>query len=199
MINTKIERRKFKLKKMASRSKRLSLERATKFGTASDNEEFSEIESSESKSDSDASNSDYRDVSEENFGGSVKYSFEVEHYWCYYDINTSLEISWTPIVANENIEGKIPENSYFQFFVMTSLWSKIFEVLLKRSFYQVFGHILWTCGFHYTFWWKLYFLKVKISLFFLLFFLFFIFLKKYWRQHLFFFRLIFPFFCSSLY
>ena len=142
---------------MASRSKRLSLERATKFGTASDNEEFSEIESSESKSDSDASNSDYCDVSEENFGGSVKYSFEVEHYWCYYDINTSLEISWTPIVANENIEGKIPENSYFQFFVMTSLWSKIFEVLLKRSFYQVFGHILWTCGFHYTFWWKVVF------------------------------------------
>ena len=65
---------------MASRSKRLSLERAKKFGTASDNEEFSEIESSESKSDSDASNSDYRDVSEENLGGSVKYSFEVEHY-----------------------------------------------------------------------------------------------------------------------
>ena len=51
MINTKIERRKFKLKKMASRSKRLFLEHAIKFVTVSDDEEFSEIESSESESD----------------------------------------------------------------------------------------------------------------------------------------------------
>ena len=47
MINT----RKFKLKKMASRSKRLFLEHAIKFVTVSDDEEFSEIESSESESD----------------------------------------------------------------------------------------------------------------------------------------------------
>ena len=48
MINTKIERRKFKLKKMASRSKRFSLEHARKFVTVSDDKEFCEIESSES-------------------------------------------------------------------------------------------------------------------------------------------------------
>ena len=52
MINTKIERRKFKLKKMASRSKRFSLEHAIKFITVSDDKEFCEIESSESESDS---------------------------------------------------------------------------------------------------------------------------------------------------
>ena len=78
MINTKIERRKFKLKKMASRSKRLSLEHAVKFFTISDDEEFSEIESSKSESDSDESNSDYLDVSEENVGGNVKSSLEVD-------------------------------------------------------------------------------------------------------------------------
>ena len=61
MINTKIERRKFKLKKMATRSKCLSLEHAVKFATASDDEEFSEIESSEPESGSDESNSDYLD------------------------------------------------------------------------------------------------------------------------------------------
>ena len=63
MISTKIERRKLKLKKMASGSKRPSLEHAINFVTASDNEEFSEIESSES--DSDESNSDYFGVSED--------------------------------------------------------------------------------------------------------------------------------------
>ena len=47
---------------MAFRSKRLSLEHAIKFVTTSDDEEFSEIESSESESDSDESNSDYLDV-----------------------------------------------------------------------------------------------------------------------------------------
>ena len=47
---------------MASRSKRLSLEHAIKFSIASNDEEFSEIESSESESDSDESNSDYLDV-----------------------------------------------------------------------------------------------------------------------------------------
>ena len=52
MINTKIERRKFKLKKMASRSKRFSLEHAIKFVTVSDDKEFCEVESSESESDS---------------------------------------------------------------------------------------------------------------------------------------------------
>ena len=71
------------------------------------------------------------------------------------DINTSLEISWTPIVAYKNIEGKNPENSYFQFFVMTWLWCKIFELDLKRSFYQVFGHIMRKFGVYYTFWWKI--------------------------------------------
>ena len=75
MINTKIERRKFKLKKMASRSKHLSLEHAIKFVTASDDEEFSGIESSESESDS---NSDYLDVSKENLGGNIKSFLEVE-------------------------------------------------------------------------------------------------------------------------
>ena len=47
---------------MASRSKRLSLEHTVKFSIASNDEEFSEIESSESESDSDESNSDYLDV-----------------------------------------------------------------------------------------------------------------------------------------
>ena len=78
MINTKIERRKFKLKKMAFRSKRLSLGHAIKFVTASDDKEFSEIESSDSESDSDESNSNYLDVSEENLGGNVKSSLEVD-------------------------------------------------------------------------------------------------------------------------
>ena len=79
MINAKIERRKFKLKKkMASRSKRFSLEHAVKFVTVSDDEEFSEIESSESESDSNESNSDYLDASEENLGGNVKSSSEVD-------------------------------------------------------------------------------------------------------------------------
>ena len=78
MINTKIERRKFKLKKMASRSMRLSLEHAVKFFTASDDEEFSEIESSKSESDSDESNSDYLDVSEENLSGNVKCSLKID-------------------------------------------------------------------------------------------------------------------------
>ena len=48
-------------KKMASRSKCLSLEHEIKFATASDDEEFSEIESSEPESGSDESNSDYLD------------------------------------------------------------------------------------------------------------------------------------------
>ena len=62
MINTKIERRKFKLKKNGFQIKvPLSLEHEIKFVTASDNEEFSEIESSESESGSDESNSDYLD------------------------------------------------------------------------------------------------------------------------------------------
>ena len=63
---------------MATRSKCLSLEHAVKFATASDDEEFSEIESSESESHSDESNSDYLDVSEENFGGNVKSFLEVD-------------------------------------------------------------------------------------------------------------------------
>ena len=78
MINTKTERRKFKLKKMASWSKRLSLEHTIKFVTASDDEEFSENESSESESDSDESNTDYLDVSEKNLGGNVKSSLKVD-------------------------------------------------------------------------------------------------------------------------
>ena len=57
---------------MTSRSKRLSLEDAIKFVTASDDKEFSEIESSKSNSNSDESNSDYLDVSAESFGGNVK-------------------------------------------------------------------------------------------------------------------------------
>ena len=32
---------------------------------------------------------------------------------------------------------------HFQFFVITSLWCKIFEIFLKCSFYQVFRHIPW--------------------------------------------------------
>ena len=63
---------------MASRSKHLSLEHAIKFVTASDGEEFSGIESSESESDSDESNRDYLDVSKENLGGNVKSFLEVE-------------------------------------------------------------------------------------------------------------------------
>ena len=59
------------------------------------------------------------------------------------------------IVAHKNIEEKNPENPYFQFFVMTSLWCETFEIVLKCSFYQVFGHILWKFGVHYTFWWKI--------------------------------------------
>ena len=43
-------------KKMTTRSKRLSLEHAIKFVTSSDDEEFSEIEPSESESVSDESN-----------------------------------------------------------------------------------------------------------------------------------------------
>ena len=50
------------------------------------------------------------------------------------NINTSFEILCAPIVAHKNIERKNPENSYFQFFVMTSLWCKIFEIVLKRLF-----------------------------------------------------------------
>ena len=51
MINRKIERRKFKLKKKkVSRSKHLFLEHVIKFATASDDKEFFEIESSESGS-----------------------------------------------------------------------------------------------------------------------------------------------------
>ena len=46
---------------MGSRSKCLSLEHEIKFATASDDEEFSEIESSEPESGSDESNSDYLD------------------------------------------------------------------------------------------------------------------------------------------
>ena len=65
-------------KKIASRSKHLSLEHAIKFVTASDDEEFSGIESSESESDSDESNRDYLDVSKENLGGNVKSFLEVE-------------------------------------------------------------------------------------------------------------------------
>ena len=42
-----------------------------------DDEEFSEIESSESESDLDELNSDYLDDSEENLGGNVKSSLEV--------------------------------------------------------------------------------------------------------------------------
>ena len=55
---------------MASRSKRLSLERVTKFVTASD--EFSEIKSSEPV------NSNYLDVPEENLGRNVKSSLEID-------------------------------------------------------------------------------------------------------------------------
>ena len=66
-------------KKTASRSKRLSLKHTIKFVTVFiDNEEFSETESSESESDSGESNSDYLDVSEENLGGNVKCSLEVD-------------------------------------------------------------------------------------------------------------------------
>ena len=63
IMNTKIERRKF-------RSKRLSLERVIKFVTASD--EFSEIKSSEPV------NSNYLDVPEENLGRNVKSSLEID-------------------------------------------------------------------------------------------------------------------------
>ena len=50
------------------------------------------------------------------------------------NINASLEILCAPIVAHKNLEGKNPENSYFQFFVMTSLWCRIFEIVLKCLF-----------------------------------------------------------------
>ena len=63
---------------MAFRSKRLSLEHAIEFVTTSDDEEFSEIESSESESDSDESNNGYLDISEENSGWNVKSSLEVD-------------------------------------------------------------------------------------------------------------------------
>ena len=55
---------------MASRSKRLSLERVIKFVTASD--EFSEIKSSEPV------NSNYLDVPEENLSRNVKSSLEID-------------------------------------------------------------------------------------------------------------------------
>ena len=55
---------------MASRSKRLSLERVIKFVTASD--EFSEIKYSEPV------NSNYLDVPEENLGRNVKSSLEID-------------------------------------------------------------------------------------------------------------------------
>ena len=71
------------------------------------------------------------------------------------DFNTSLEISSTPIVAYKKIEAKNPESSFFQFFVITPLWFKIFGIALKYSFYQVFGDILWKFGVHYTVWWKI--------------------------------------------
>ena len=63
---------------MTTRSKRLSLERAVTFVTSLDDEEFFEIEPSESESVSDESNSDYLDVSEETLGGYVKSSLEVD-------------------------------------------------------------------------------------------------------------------------
>ena len=63
---------------MASRSKRLSLEHAIKFVTATDDEEFSEFESDESESDSDESNSNYLDVSVENLEENVKSSLKVD-------------------------------------------------------------------------------------------------------------------------
>ena len=63
---------------MVSRSKRLSLEHALKFVTASDDEEFSEIEFTEFEFDSDESNSDYLGVSEESLGGNIKSSLEVD-------------------------------------------------------------------------------------------------------------------------
>ena len=60
----------------------LSLEHTIKFVTASDDHEFSDIESSAYDSDgskeSDDSNSDYLDVSDENLGWNVKSSFEVD-------------------------------------------------------------------------------------------------------------------------
>ena len=80
---------------------------------------------------------------------------EVSYFILYMDIKTSLEISWTQSVAYKNIEGKNPENSYFKFFVMTSLWCKIFEIILKCYFCKVFGHIPWKFGVHHTFWWKI--------------------------------------------
>ena len=112
------------------------------------------------------------------------------------DINTSLEILWTPIVAYKNIEGKNPENSYFQVFVMTSLWCKIFEIVSKCSFYQVFGHTLWKFGVHYTFWWKIVVPQHQNFSFFPFIFLFFIFSKKLLTSASFLFQInlsIFPF------
>ena len=78
------------------------------------------------------------------------------------DIN--LEISWTPIAAYKNIEGKDPEKLYFQFFVMTSLWRKIFEIVLKCSFCQIFRHILWKFRHILGIFWELHIL-VKSSSF----------------------------------
>ena len=129
------------------------------------------------------------------------------YYWCYFiyiidDINTSLEISWTLIVAHKNIERKNPENSFskpFQFFVITSLWCKIFEIIVKCSFSRVFGHIMWRFVVHYPFLWKIVVPQSQNFFFSFYFFLFFIFLKNCRRHHLLFFRLIFPFFHSSLY
>ena len=55
------------------------------------------------------------------------------------DINTSLENSWTPIVAYKNSEGKNPENSYFHFFVMTPLWCKVLKL-----FWSVLSMNVWS-------------------------------------------------------
>ena len=65
--------------------------------------------------------------------------------WNFMNSNCCLQKHW----------GEKPWKFILSIFVMTSLWYKIFEIALKCSFYQVFGHILWKFGVHYAFWRKI--------------------------------------------
>ena len=72
------------------------------------------------------------------------------------------------------------------------------EIVLRCSFYQVFGHILWKFGIYYMFWWKIVVPQSQnFSSFPFIFFYFYIFEKLLTSAS--FFQINFPFFHSSLY
>ena len=90
----------------------------------------------------------------------ILYIFIYIYYWyiiyiLFMDINTSLEISWTPIVAYKNIEGKNPENTF------NFLWWRHYDVKFLKFFWSaLFTKYLGIfreshSGVHYTFWWKI--------------------------------------------